>query len=241
MARPTKWSNEIVGKLEEGFIAGLNVSQACFYAGISRDTYYSRLTAEPEFSDRMKQCKESLIIQSKLNIASAINNGDVNLSKWYINKASLSYSPSDEANGDLVMQSSYEDNQRPVHKAEDTFGKSLKASIQDFAPYFCISFVVEILAQANSEQSVYDEDEKQAIYEYADNSNSLDQKQLLSDAVAYFNLAEVDDLVIDDQLRTMTVATRWELFVRSSDILPVLFNEQELGRLEYVEQTAALA
>jgi len=72
VGRPSIISEERVGKLEEAFKIGLNVKDACIYARMSRDTYYSYCKNNKEFSDRIDRSKRFLFIAARLLIAKAI-------------------------------------------------------------------------------------------------------------------------------------------------------------------------
>ena len=55
--RPSVISEAVVGKLEEFFRGWCNVTQACLYAWISRDTFYDWMDLTKKFSD--KKCKKT--------------------------------------------------------------------------------------------------------------------------------------------------------------------------------------
>lgn len=57
VGRPPVIDERVVGKLEEGFKNMLNTTDACLYAGISRDTFYEKLKTDKHFSDRIDQAK----------------------------------------------------------------------------------------------------------------------------------------------------------------------------------------
>ena len=81
--RPSKLNEIIVGKLEEIFKRGWNVSEACSYAGINRDTYYEYLKRNKEFSDRMERARIFPFIYAKKKIFEAISSKDINISAKY--------------------------------------------------------------------------------------------------------------------------------------------------------------
>ena len=84
--RPTVMTDEIVGKLEYGFMKGLNVTECCHYADISRTAFYDYLEKNPEFTDRIEELKSSPSTKAKLNVVEAIENGDTDLSKWWLER-----------------------------------------------------------------------------------------------------------------------------------------------------------
>lgn len=84
--RPSKLSDAIVEKLELGFARGYNVTEACKFAGIDRGTYYNWLEANEEFFNRMEMAKCDLNIKAKNNIADEIDRGNIELSKWHLER-----------------------------------------------------------------------------------------------------------------------------------------------------------
>lgn len=86
MGRPRKITKEVVGKLEYAFMRGFNISEACDYAAISRDTYYEKLKQSKEFSDRMERAKTNLQRKAKLNLAESIESGNLDESKYYLER-----------------------------------------------------------------------------------------------------------------------------------------------------------
>lgn len=54
VGRPTKMTDEVVGKLREGFLMGFTNEQASAYAEISRDTLQEYISKNPEFSYQIK-------------------------------------------------------------------------------------------------------------------------------------------------------------------------------------------
>ena len=51
MARPTKRTPELIGKLEYAFSVGATIKEACFYADINPDTYHEWVNKDKELSD----------------------------------------------------------------------------------------------------------------------------------------------------------------------------------------------
>ena len=84
--RPTVMTKEVVAKLEYGFMRGLNVTECCHYADIGRNCFYEYLQKHPEFKDRMEELQSNPSTQAKLNVVEAIENGDTELSKWWLER-----------------------------------------------------------------------------------------------------------------------------------------------------------
>ena len=86
MGRPTVMTEAIVGKLEYGFMRGLNVTECCHYADISRNAFYDYCEKNPDFRDRIEELKSHPATRAKLNVVEAIENGDTDLSKWWLER-----------------------------------------------------------------------------------------------------------------------------------------------------------
>ena len=86
VGRPTVMTEDVVQKLEYGFMKGLNDTEACVYAGISRQALYDYCNRNPSFADRKEELKKKPSTKAKLNIVEAIEAGDTDLSKWYLER-----------------------------------------------------------------------------------------------------------------------------------------------------------
>lgn len=79
-------TEERVSKLVQAFNAGANVQEACFYALISKESYYRRYSTDKEFRNTVESAKRYLSIAAKRNIAQKIMSGDIALAKWYLER-----------------------------------------------------------------------------------------------------------------------------------------------------------
>lgn len=79
-------TEETVSKIEYGFMKGLNVTECCHYADISRQAFYDYLEKNPDFSDRIEELKSSPSTRAKLNVVEAIEAGDTEISKWWLER-----------------------------------------------------------------------------------------------------------------------------------------------------------
>ena len=86
VGRPTVMTPEMVSKLEEGFMKGFTDAECCLYCGISKQALYDYCNKYPEFTDRKEDLKKHPAIQAKLNILDSINDGDKDISKWYLER-----------------------------------------------------------------------------------------------------------------------------------------------------------
>ena len=102
MGRPTVMTNEIVGKLEYGFMKGLNITECCHYADISRNAFYEYCERNPDFKDRIEELKSNPSTKAKLNVVEAIEQGDTDLSKWWLERRNKDeFSLKQEINADV--------------------------------------------------------------------------------------------------------------------------------------------
>jgi hypothetical protein len=95
MARPTKMTPETLGKLERAFSLDASIEQACFYADINPDTYYSYAKATPAFSERIKAVRERLVLTARQTVADNIAK-DVKVAQWYLERKSADFRPKSE-------------------------------------------------------------------------------------------------------------------------------------------------
>lgn len=72
MSRPTKLSNLIVKKLEEAFVVGSNVEEACYYADISRQTFYNWIDENPELLDRFNVLRRAPVLKARMTLSKAL-------------------------------------------------------------------------------------------------------------------------------------------------------------------------
>lgn len=63
VGRPTKINYRIINKLADSIQHNATITEACRYAGISRQTYYYYLNSEDVFAEKMTTAKDD---QNKL-------------------------------------------------------------------------------------------------------------------------------------------------------------------------------
>ena len=86
VGRPTVMTEAMIGKLEMLFAQGLSDREACLIADINPSTLYDYCNEHPDFSERKELLKDKPKIQAKLNVAEAIENKDIDMSKWYLER-----------------------------------------------------------------------------------------------------------------------------------------------------------
>lgn len=77
---------EIINKLEQAYSIDATDEEACIFAGIGMSTLYDYQNRNPDFVERKRLLKDKLVLKARTNIASGINKGDIDLSKWYIER-----------------------------------------------------------------------------------------------------------------------------------------------------------
>lgn len=89
----TKHPEDTVKLLEAAFNNMFNISEACQYAGISRETYYNWLGDDNIFSYRMSVAQKAPGMTAKQNIMKALSAGDTNISRWYLERKDPEFKP----------------------------------------------------------------------------------------------------------------------------------------------------
>lgn len=102
VGRPTVMTEETIQKLEYAFMRGLTDLEACLYADISKSTLYNYCEENPDFMDRKEELKKHPTAKAKLNVFEALENKDVDVSKWYLERrAKDEFSAKQEISADV--------------------------------------------------------------------------------------------------------------------------------------------
>lgn len=108
IGRPTAMTEEVIRKLEDGFLKGFTDREACLFAGIAPSTLYKYCEENPDFSERKELLKEQIKMRAKDNIATAINTGDKTLSQWYVERRDPDFNPKQQIDhttkGEKIVQ-----------------------------------------------------------------------------------------------------------------------------------------
>lgn len=84
---------EVVAKLQLALSIGTNIKIACFYAGISTDSFYRYCKRNQDFRNRIELLREIPILLCEVQIFKAITSGDLKTIRWYAErKAPAEYS-----------------------------------------------------------------------------------------------------------------------------------------------------
>jgi len=84
--RPKAIKDEDLKKLEQAFSIGCTSREAIVHSGVKASTFYDYVRDHPEFSDRIELLKEKTPLKARMVVENALNKGDVNTAKWYLER-----------------------------------------------------------------------------------------------------------------------------------------------------------
>src|SRR5436853_5871768 len=96
---PTDWE-KAYPILINAFQNGLNIMQACLQADISRETYRLKCEADESFLAKMETAQQRSLIKARQNIVAAVEAGDKDLSKWYLERKDRDFKPKTDITSD---------------------------------------------------------------------------------------------------------------------------------------------
>lgn len=102
-----------VGKFIQAFNNGYNITEACHYAGVSRESYYNWLKWYPDFSNKMEEAKLMPMRKAKEVVLGAILEGDTATARWLLDRRDPDFKPKGELDNNLGVQ------QRTEEKIEE--------------------------------------------------------------------------------------------------------------------------
>lgn len=101
--RPTMFTEELVNKLEDAFQLGCDVSEACYYANISRTAYYKFLRRYPYFVDRFETLRERPALRARISVTEGIEK-DPRLALDYLrNKKNDEFGTKDKVEASVTL------------------------------------------------------------------------------------------------------------------------------------------
>lgn len=69
-----KMTDDAVRKLEEAFAIDASIEEACYYADISRDTYYRWVKENSELSDKFQRLRNKPILKARQAVVKGLDN-----------------------------------------------------------------------------------------------------------------------------------------------------------------------
>ena len=97
--RPTKLNKDVVKKLEEAFSIDATVEEACFYADISRETFYNWMKADKKLFDRLEALRARPVLTARQTVIRAIKDNPDIAMKYLERKKKAEFSPRQEITG----------------------------------------------------------------------------------------------------------------------------------------------
>ena len=99
---------------------GLSDRQACLYADIGESTLYEYQQANPDFAERKKTLKENVKMRARLNVFGAIERGDLDTCKWYLDRKDDEFKPKQTTDMNMNANVSFLDRVRAARKTGDS-------------------------------------------------------------------------------------------------------------------------
>lgn len=99
-----KYNPKTVAKFVEAFNNSYNITEACQYAGVDRDTYYRWYRDIAEFTALIDEAKSMPLRKSKEVITKAIVDGDIQTAKWYTERRDPDFKPKAELENNVGLQ-----------------------------------------------------------------------------------------------------------------------------------------
>lgn len=156
IGRPPKINDECVKKLEQAFSIGATDTEACSFAGISRQAYYLYIKKNPDFLDRINQLKSRLPMKAKTELARLIQNGNEKAIFWYLDRVN-NRADKEDANKQnaLVLQALHEEELKNVLSIRD-FAKEELDRVNEYA--LCLAQVKQMrMKLAEEGETLYSE------------------------------------------------------------------------------------
>jgi hypothetical protein len=82
---PTKLNKTTIQKLEAAFALDATVDEACYYADISRTSYYEWIKAHPELFDKFERLRNKPVLAARQSVVKGIAK-DPNLALKYLER-----------------------------------------------------------------------------------------------------------------------------------------------------------
>ena len=77
--KPIKMTESVVKKLEEVFALDGSVEEACYYANISRQSYYNWIKSFPDMLERFDSLRQRPFLKARQTVVKSLDNPDMAL------------------------------------------------------------------------------------------------------------------------------------------------------------------
>lgn len=99
VGRPTKLTPEVRKKIEEAAAWDASVEEICFYADISRFTYYQWIKENPELSNRIEELRNRPVLKARQTAVTKLSETYSNAMDYLSRKRKVEFSPRQEIVG----------------------------------------------------------------------------------------------------------------------------------------------
>lgn len=97
--RPTVFTKEVIGKIEEVASLDGSVEEMASFAGIHRDTLYAKLKEDTKFSDRIADLREACVLKIRRTVVKHAENSYANGMDYLARKRKKEFSLRTEHTG----------------------------------------------------------------------------------------------------------------------------------------------
>lgn len=84
VGRPSKFTEEVIRKIEEVAALDGSVEEMAYYADVHVDTIYNWLKENKEFSERITKLRQRPVLKARQTIAKSLD--DPEHAKWYLSR-----------------------------------------------------------------------------------------------------------------------------------------------------------
>ena len=110
VGRPLEFTDVVVKKLEEAFSIDASVEEACFYADISRQTYYNNVKEGTPLFDRLTALRQRPVLKARQAVVQKLGESYSNAMDYLKRKKKLEFGDNIDVTSDkpIVLQVSKE-------------------------------------------------------------------------------------------------------------------------------------
>jgi len=104
VGRPTKIDKAVVSKLEYSASIDCSISEMCFYADISRDTYYKLIKRDKKLSDRLTALRSKPVLTAREAVTKGVKDNPEFALKYLERKKSAEFGPKQKLEVDAKVK-----------------------------------------------------------------------------------------------------------------------------------------
>lgn len=125
--RPTKLNKDTVKKLEQAASLDCSIGEMCFYADISRETYYNWIEQDQKLKDRLTALRNKPVLKARQEVVKGLD-GDPEFSLKYLErKRRVEFATQQNIKADVTDKTKHENiSEAEIDKKIDSKIKKLK-------------------------------------------------------------------------------------------------------------------